>query len=276
MRRVQAVFLFAALAAVLSVNAQEEVVQIWPGLAPGSEGVTDEEQWVDGREVSSVYQPDLTVFLPAERQTPSAAVVVFPGGGYRKVVMEKEGYKLARWLNENGIAAFVLKYRLDRDEALRDAQRALSLVRHEAGAYGIDKEKIGVMGFSAGAHLAGNLVANHPRRERIDVIDDVSSRPDFWVSVYGAYRDIIRDTGKRNDIGPAFLVHAGDDSRVSAEVSVELYTLLSKAGVPAELHVYERGEHGFALETDRGPAVTSTVKDWSARLLAWLEMRNIL
>jgi acetyl esterase/lipase len=272
----QTVLFLAAVVAAFSVNAQDQVVPIWPGLAPGSEGVTDEEQWVDGREVSDVYQPDLTLFLPENRVTPSPAVLVFPGGGYRKVFMEKEGYKIARWLNENGIAAFVLKYRLDRDEALRDAQRGLALVRHGAGAYGIDKNKIGVIGFSAGAHLAGNLVANHQDRERHDAIDDVSSRPDFWISVYGAYRDIIRDADNPGNIPPAFLVHAGDDSRVPATVSVELYTLLSEAGVPAELHIFEQGEHGFALETDRGAAVTSTVTSWSERLLAWFKVRGVL
>jgi acetyl esterase/lipase len=276
MHRMRTILFLAALVAAFSANAQEQVVKIWPGLAPGTEGVADEEQWVDDREVSKVYQPDLTLFLPAERQAPSAAVVIFPGGGYRKVVMEKEGYKLARWLNDNGIAAFVLKYRLNRDDALRDAQRALSIVRHNAESWGVDKDRIGAMGFSAGAHLTGNLVANHAKRKRHDAIDDVSSRPDFWVSVYGAYKDIIRNAGKRNDLAPAFLVHAGDDSRVPVAVSIELYTQLSEAGVPAELHVYERGEHGFALETDRGASVTSTVESWSARLLEWLKVRSIL
>lgn len=276
MCRIQTGLIIAALIAAFSVNAQEKVVKIWPGLAPGSEGVTDKEQWVDGREVSNVYQPDLTIFLPENRQVPSPAMIVFPGGGYRKVVMEKEGYKIARWLNESGVAAFVLKYRLERDEALRDAQRALALVRHDAKSYGIDKDKIGIIGFSAGAHLAGNLAANHRDHERHDEIDDVSSRPDFWISVYGAYRDIIRDADRPKDIAPAFLVHAGDDSRVSAAASVELYSLLSGAGIPAELHIYEQGEHGFALETDRGPAVTSTVESWSGRLLAWLKVRGIL
>ena len=275
MHRIQSFVFLAVFIAVFSANAQEQVVKIWPELAPGSEGRADQEQWVEGREVSDVYQPDLTVFLPEKRQLPSPAMLVFPGGGYQKVVMEKEGYKIARWLNEKGIAAYVLKYRLDRDEALRDAQRAVSLVRHDADLYGIDKNRIGVIGFSAGAHLAGNLVANHQDRERYDQIDDVSSMPDFWVSVYGAYRDIIRDTDNTDDIPPAFLVHAGDDSRVSAAVSVDLYSQLSEAGIPAELHVYEQGEHGFALETDRGPAVTSTVAAWSNRLLAWLKVRGI-
>ena len=276
MLRTKILVLFTALIAAFALQAQDRAVPIWQGLAPGSEGVEDQEEWVDGREVSRVYQPDLTLFLPERLEKPAPAVIVFPGGGYTKVVMEKEGYKLARWLNENGIAAFVLKYRLDRDDALRDAQRALSLVRHNAESWGVDESRIGVMGFSAGAHLAGNLVANHASRKRHDAIDDISSRPDFWVSVYGAYRDIMRDADNPETLPPAFLVHAGDDSRVPVAVSVELYTQLSQAGVPAELHVYEQGEHGFALETDRGAAITSTVEDWSSRLLAWLEVRGIL
>jgi acetyl esterase/lipase len=198
--------------------------------------------------------------------------------------MEKEGYKVARWLQENGTAAFVLKYRLDPREALRDAQRAVSLIRKEAEKYGIDENKIGVIGFSAGAHLAGNLVENNEDRISYDEIDAVSSRPDFWVGVYGIYGDFggsgnhrsIKEFEAHKDIPPTFLVHAGNDSRVNVLGSVELYIALKEKGVPAELHVYEEGEHGFALETDRGPEVTSTVTDWSKRLLEWLKVRGIL
>lgn len=276
MHQAKKVFLLTFLFAACSAHAQDQVMRIWPGLAPGSDRVEDREQWVDDREVFNVYQPELTLFLPDHSEGQTPAVIVLPGGGYQKVVMEKEGYKVARWLNEHGIAAFVLKYRLDRGAALSDAQRAVSLVRQNAEIYGIDKYKIGVMGFSAGAHLAGNLVKNHHDRESYDTVDDISARPDFWVGVYGGYGDIFQGTGKSDNLPPVFLVHAGDDSRVPAMNSVELYTQFSNSGVLAELHVYERGEHGFALEKDRGPAVTSTVTDWSSRLLAWLEMRGIL
>lgn len=275
MRSTQWLVFVATFVAVVSVNAQERVVAIWPDKAPGSEGVENAEQWVERREVSNIYQPDMTVFLPENRAGSSPAVVVFPGGGYRKIVMEKEGYKVARWLNRNGIAAFVLKYRLDPGEALRDAQRAVSQLRHDAEAYGIDGQRIGVLGFSAGAHLAGNLVVNHAQRERLDAIDDVSSRPDFWVGIYGGYGELFDSVEKADGLPPAFLVHAGDDSRVPVSNSVELYARLHEAGVPAELHVYEHGEHGFALERDRGQAVTSTVTGWSGRLVDWLQTNGL-
>jgi acetyl esterase/lipase len=260
----------------LVVRAQEQPVPIWPGLAPGSENKEDKELWTEKKDVSQVYQPDLTIFLPEQAQGPFPAIVVCPGGGYRKLVMEKEGYKVARWLNDNGVAAFVLKYRLDREEALRDAQRAVSLLRKDAEKYGIDGSKIGVMGFSAGAHLAANLAANYQDRIIYDEVDELSSRPDFWVPVYGGFGNTFKGAKKSDDIPPAFIVHAANDSKVPVEGSVEMYLDLKKLGIPAELHVYEQGEHGFALEENRGPAVTSTVKDWSARLLEWLKVREIL
>lgn len=276
---IQLVYCLLLLTISLSVQAQTQVIKIWPKLAPGSETEENKEQWTEGRVVSNVYQPDLTMFLPEQQAGLTPAVIVIPGGGYRRIVMEKEGYKVARWLNEHGIAAFVLKYRLDRNEALCDAQRAVSLIRNDAGKYGIDKSKIGVMGFSAGGHLACNLAFNHQNRKWHDAIDDVSCRPDYWIGVYGGYGDILRDSGIGNvmeDIPPAFVVHAGDDSTVPVAVSVELYMYLKEKGVPAELHIYEQGEHGFALETDRGQEITRTVTDWSERCLEWLRLRGVL
>ncbi|MCX6236092.1 MAG: alpha/beta hydrolase [Bacteroidia bacterium] len=278
--KAKCIFHFFILFAIsFSVQAQNQVVKIWPTLAPGSENLENKEEWTEGKNVSNVYQPDLTIFLPEHQAIPAPAVVVFPGGGYTKIVMEKEGYKVARWLNENGIVAFVLKYRLNRDEALRDAQRAVSVIRKDAGKYGIDKNKIGVIGFSAGAHLACNLVMNNQDRENYDAIDTVSSRPDFWIGVYGVYSGIDGVLGKSRFIvntPPAFLVHAGNDSKVPVLSSVELYIDLKNKGVPAELHVYEQGEHGFALEEGRGAAIKSTVTDWSKRCIEWLKLRGIL
>jgi acetyl esterase/lipase len=265
-------------------QAQKQVIKIWPDLAPGSENKENKEQWNDSSSVTNVYQPDLTVFIPGHHAESMPAIIVFPGGGYRNVVMGKEGYKIARWLNENGIAAFVLKYRLDVDEALHDAQRAVRVVRSSAGKYGLDPNKIGAIGFSAGGHLAGNLCINNRVYERYDDLDTVSDRPDFWIGVYGAYGNIVgsgnrscsRRLDARENIPPAFLVQAGNDSKVSPLNSTGMYKYLYEKGVPAELHIYEQGEHGFALERNRGPAVTSTVDSWSARLLEWLKLRGIL
>lgn len=262
-----------------SLRAQQPTMKIWPNLAPGSEDLEDKEQWNEGNSVTNVYQPNLTLFMLPKQENPTPAVLVFPGGGYRNIVMEKEGYKVAKWLNENGIAAFVLKYRLNRNDALRDAQRAMSVIRADAKKFNIDESKIGVIGFSAGGHLAGNLVMNHASRDITDEKDSVSSRPDFWIGVYGTYGDIYGPGGRfreRTGIPPAFLVHAENDSKVSVLASIELYTDLKQKGVPAELHVYEQGEHGFALEKNRDTATNSTVADWSDRCIEWLKLRGIL
>ncbi|MGW8317246.1 MAG: alpha/beta hydrolase, partial [Bacteroidales bacterium] len=216
-------------------------------------------------------------FLPEPHTGEIPAILICPGGGYSKVVMEKEGYKVARWFNEQGIAAFVLKYRLKPDEALRDAQRAVSFLRNYADKYNIDSDRIGVIGFSAGAHLAGNLAFHYNQRMNIDEIDNVSSRPDFWVGVYGSYSNILEENGNtvvKELVPPAFLVHAGNDTKVPVMESVRMYAFLREHDIPAELHIYEQGEHGFALEVNRGPAVTSTVNDWSARLLDWMIIRG--
>jgi acetyl esterase/lipase len=270
-------FLFFIIS--FSSRSQNQVIKIWPNLAPGSENMENKEQWTEGKSVANVYQPDLTIFLPEHQTGICPAVIVFPGGGYQQIVMEKEGYKVAKWLNENGIAAFLLKYRLTRDEALRDAQRAVSLIRSDTKKYSIDKNKIGVIGFSAGAHLAGNLVMNHDNHKNFDLIDTVSSRPDFWIGVYGVYGNIFANVGKSKvqvSIPPTFLVHAGNDSKAPVLGSVELYIDLKQIGVPAELHVYEQGEHGFALEKNRDTATTSTVTDWSERCIEWLKLKGIL
>lgn len=168
-------------------------MKIWPTLAPGSDTVENTEKWKEGRSVTNVYQPDITIFLPEHQNDLCPAVLVFPGGGYQQVVMEKEGYKIAQWLNENGIAAFVLKHRLNPKYALRDAQRAVSLIRSDAKKYNIDEHKI------------GKLKINE-------------------------------------SIPPAFLVHAGNDARVSVMQSVKMYSELKQKGVQAELHIYEQGK----------------------------------
>lgn len=262
-----------------STFCQNKVVDIWPGLAPGSENIEDKEEWRNGKSVINVYQPELTVFLPknADQSTPS--VLVIPGGGYRQVVMQKEGYKIAKWLNDNNIAAFVLKYRLDKSDALRDGQRAMSYLRSKSTEFNIDPNKIGAIGFSAGAHLACNLTMHHDMKTKTDNIDDLSSLPDFWIGIYGRYDALLdnipEDESPKNNT-PVMLVHAGNDTKVPVSSSLKMYAYLKEHGIPAELHVYDAGEHGFALETNRGAAITSTVTDWSRRCIDWLTLRGIL
>ena len=258
----------------------QEKISIWNGLAPGTEDRENTEYWNEySTNVREVFQPDLTLFIPENSDSTLTAVLICPGGGYNQVVMNKEGYKLAQWLNENNIAAFVLKYRLDPKEALQDARRAMSFIRSKADEFNIDKSKIGIMGFSAGAHLSCNLAFNHESKTEVDDIDSFSSRPDFLVGIYGVYNRIenyTENSSNDSDLPPMFLVHAGNDSKVPVTESINLYTYLHKIGVSAELHIYEYGEHGFALETNRGDEITSTVNSWSERLLEWMKLNNIL
>ena len=272
MRNRQLIYSILLFAISFSVQAQNEVIKIWPDLAPGSENTENKEQWRDKRSVTNVYQPDLTVFLADSQARPKPAVIIFPGGGYNQVVMEKEGYKIAGWLNEHGITAFVLKYRLNRETALRDAQRAVSQIRSYAAKYNIDSNKIGVIGFSAGAHLAGNLASNYLERERYDSIDTASSRPDFMIGVYSSYPGV----KVHENFPPTFLVHAANDLKAPVLGCVQLYKSLIENKIPVEMHIYEYGGHGFALETDKGDTITSTVLDWSGRCIEWLKLKGIL
>jgi acetyl esterase/lipase len=248
--------------------AQQRVITIWPGLAPGTEQSQNNETLVDGR-ITNVYQPNLTVFLPARSDSNHPAIVVFPGGGYTHLAIEKEGYAVGRWLNDNGIAAFVLKYRLNAGDALQDARRALSLVRSQAGEFGIDPARIGVMGFSAGGHLAANLAAHYRKDSFMDAVDSVSSKPDFMVLVYGKVGPFVDGVGKETP--PAFLVHADDDTRIPVSESIRYYQALHDNGVPAELHVYEKGGHGFALLKDRG-----AVLSWAQLCIDWMKTRGMV
>ena len=278
------VFIVFFISTMFPVFAQPTSIKIWPGLAPGTEQREDKELWTGKKEVTNIYQPDLTVFLPEQKAEASSAILIFPGGGYRNLAIEKEGYKIARWFNEQGITAFVLKYRLNPTEALQDAQRAIKVIRQNADKYGIDKNKIGVIGFSAGGNLAANLVENNQSFKAVDEIDNISERPDYFIGVYGVYGDIEITDGIRNfkkfeahaNIPPTFLVHAVDDPKVDVKQSIDLYNSLREKGVPVELHVYEKGMHGFALETNRGTEITSTVNSWSTRCLEWLSLKAFL
>lgn len=261
-------FLMLFIFFVTPLYSQHKVIKIWPGLAPGTENRENNEK-ITGNNIINVYQPDLTIFLPERIDKNKPAVIVMPGGGYRQVVMKKEGYDIADWLNKNGIAAFVLKYRLKHEEALQDAQRALSFLRSNAEEYGINPDNIGVIGFSAGGHLAANLSTHYERDKIIDHIDSVSCKPDFMISVYGAVGPFVDDVDKNTP--PAFLAHASDDPKVPVTQSVEYYLALHKNGVPAELHVYETGGHGFALRDVNKPVIS-----WANRCIDWMKVQGIL
>jgi len=263
---------------------QPKVLLLWPDGAPASEGIakgqTEEivnrSDTVINRSVSNVHKPSLTVYLPPKDKATGTAVIVCPGGAYTHLAIDKEGYDVAKWLNSLGAAGFVLKYRLrpyyQRSHALQDAQRAVRMVRSRAEEWGIDPNKIGILGFSAGGHLASNLAMHFQEDayEPKNVIDKVSGRPDFMILGYTSTR-LSDESPVTAEIPPAFLFCSSDDGSVPAERSVNFYLALRQAGVPAEMHVYEKGGHGFGLGV-RGGAVTS----WPVRCADWMRERQLL
>lgn len=291
-------FVFAiarlALCACLLVGAQTasaadsfrelREIPLWGDkAAPGTRGVRLTEKWVNNsfnpldpeRDLEGISTPSLSVFIP---RTPNgAAMIVVPGGGYRKNVFDKEGVEIARWLTSIGVTAFVLKYRLPaewpeggRIMARQDGQRALRLVRTHAADWQLDPARIGVIGFSAGGHLAASLGTGWQEKlyEPLDASDKASARPDAMVLVYGAM-----DLGEvPPDTPPAFIVAADNDSTVTSERSARFYIALRQAQVRAELHIYRDGGHGFAIRKTNGLPVA----EWTQQCLAWMRMTGFV
>lgn len=261
---------------------------LWPQGAPNALGTSPEDQ------------PSLTPFLVSGGSA-GTAVIVCPGGGYQHLAMDKEGYQVAQWLNTLGVSAFVLQYRLGPPyrypNELLDAQRAIRLVRSRAGQYGLLPDRIGIMGFSAGGHLASSagthFDAGNP--SATDPIDRAGSRPDFLVLCYPVIsftnyvhrgsmtallgenpdprliEDLSNELRVTAQTPPTFLFHTDADKTVPVENSVNFYLALRKAGVPAELHVYEHGGHGVGL-AQSDPVLSS----WPGRLADWLRGRGLL
>jgi acetyl esterase/lipase len=268
---------------------QPEAELLWPAGAPGALGAQPEDQ------------PSLTPFVVPKGSGSGTAIVVCPGGGYEHLSMDKEGSAVAQWLNTLGVSAFVLKYRLGpryhHPIELGDAQRAIRIVRSRAAQYGIAPDRVGIMGFSAGGHLASTVGTHFDpvNASATDPIDRAGSRPDFMVLCYpvisfgvfahqGSKRNLLGDNPDpklvenlsnelqvTKDTPPTFLFHTTTDATVPVENSVMFYSALRKAGVPAELHIYERGPHGVGLApTD---PVLST---WPARLADWLRIHGLV
>jgi acetyl esterase/lipase len=285
MKRLFSVLLAASLsAAALAQQAAPPVFQLWPDGAPGSQKHHGEpEKLVDGAYPVNIHDPSLTVLKADPRHANGAAVVVVPGGGHRILVFQNEGMLAAKNLNRVGVTAFVLKYRLARDpnsvsdagtaytiegDAANDLRRALRWVRAHAAEYGVDPQRVGAMGFSAGGELV-SLVADSPEPPpsapaRLDAIDRQSSRPDFQVLVYPGPLGYPARAPK--NAPPAFLV-AGSKDSCCMPPTIGLYQQLLAAGVSAELHLYADTDHAFNVG-QRGERVS--VQHWPDRLSDWL------
>jgi endo-1,4-beta-xylanase len=267
------------VSALWAQTTDREVVLLWPNGAPGSEEQTADEdvRWQGDNEiVSGVHRPSLTVYLPPMYTGTGAAVIVAPGGGYRELWITHEGRRVGEWLSAHGIAAFVLKYRLPRSKgstyteatALADMQRALRTVRARAREWGVDSERVGVMGFSAGAHLAGVAAAGPwaAAGQPSDATDRVSTKPAFQALIYPP--SIAANYS--SETPQAFLVCGGED-RV-CEAVPHMYIALRRAGVPAELHIYAGVGHGFGVRPSNSPRVAG----WLSNFREWLADRGLL
>jgi len=265
-------------------------IPLWPEGAPGAVGREDADK------------PSLTPYVPPAERANGTAVVICPGGGYGFLALDHEGRQVAQWLYNRGVTAFVLKYRIapryHHPAPLQDVQRALRLVRSRAKEWNVDPRRIGIMGFSAGGHLASTAGTHFDsgKADAEDAIERASCRPDFMILCYPviSFTEPSTHVGSRTNLlgknpdpklveslsnekqvtpqtPPTFLFHTNEDKGVPAENSVLFYLALRRAGVPAELHIYEKGQHGVGLAS--GAPVLST---WPERLEGWLTVRGLL
>ena len=256
------------------------VIPIWSGQAEGGPELHEHVRLTDLGEhiVSNVQVPSITVYVPAPRSATGAAVVVVPGGGHRELWMDHEGYNVAAFLADHGIAAFVLKYRLAEEkgsryqverESLADLQRAVRMVRSRSAGWGIDPARIGVMGFSAGGELAA-LAGSHYDAGAAgsgDPVERQSSRPNFQVLLYPA---IPQGLTFSPDSPPAFLLAGAEDQAPISQGLADLYLAMRRAGGHAELHIYEGVGHGFGLR----PGNVGAAASWPQRFLEWLKQEG--
>lgn len=283
---------------------QNNVLKIWPAGIPGSvknDSYVEKMTENNGSPVSyqKVTDPTITISLPSREKATGTAVLVCPGGGYAGLAFDHEGIQIAKWLNENGIAAFILKYRLPSDlimkdkstGPLQDAQEAMRIIRRNSKEWNINPRKVGVIGFSAGGHLASTL-STHFAEKVYDVADTVSARPDFSILMYpvitmdasfthaGSRKNLIGENPSDEAIKhfsnelqitsqtpPSFLVHSMDDGTVPVKNSMVYYEGLIKNKVPSELHIFQKGGHGYGLAINR-----DTQMAWPDLCLRWLKV----
>ncbi len=275
----------STLAFTTSMAASNRELKLWPGVPPGDEAfkapVSKSEQKNDGTlRIAVVTEPTLTVFPAPAGKANGTAVVVCPGGGYNLLAWDKEGTEIAEWLNTLGVTAAVLKYRVPRRDPkdphvapLRDGQRALRLVRQNAKAWGVDPARVGILGFSAGGHLAvlAGVAWGQSTYPKADAADDLSSRPDFVLPIYPAYLGDEKKAGPLSPLltitpktPPMFIAVTHDDQLRGVNAAL-LYAELKKVDVAAELHIFTRGGHGYGMRPSQDP-----VSGWPTLAEGWL------
>ena len=292
-----ALLLLSALPLAMATAAEPLVLNVWPANPPGDTAklppeadlTKDTDKLIAGRRIikfGNVSTPQLAVYRPAKEKDTGTAVIICPGGGFNILAYDLEGTEVATWLNTLGVTGIVLKYRVPaRDPQQRwlapvqDTQRAVSLVRANSAAWGLDPARIGILGFSAGGTTAAytSLLLENRRYPALDATDKLSCRPDFTLLIYtGGFVErspaAMTDTiGFSKAAPPMFLVHAFDDN-VSVQNSLHVATELKKAGGSAEVHVYDTGGHGYGLRYVADQPVTT----WPARAAEWLARRGLL
>lgn len=295
MQRTTAAMLATALVLSAAETRGAETVEVWPSAPPGetkqlppeSDIYKPTDDKIAGRKIiklANVSTPTIEVRRPASDRDTGASVVICPGGGHSILAYDLEGTEVAEWLNSIGVTGIILKYRVPAREpqqrwraAVQDAQRAVSLVRSRAEPWMLDPNRIGILGFSAGGETAGlaALFGKERKYEPVDQVDETSCRPDFAILIYPA--GMVDDENQLRDYvnvqpttPPMFLAHAYDDG-VSPMNSLALFAELKRAGVPAELHIYSAGGHGYGLRPTELP-----VTSWPARCHEWLQQSKLL
>jgi acetyl esterase/lipase len=289
MSRVCLALAFTLVLALSARAADPVVVKLWPGKAPGEVKEIGPEKYLEAKKgqsevkrLTDVSEPTIAIYTPAKDKANGAAVVVAPGGGYSILAIEHEGTQTCEWLQSIGVTAVLLKYRVPQREmqkpanlaAIQDGQRAMSLIRSKAHELGIDPNRIGMLGFSAGGNLTAWMCCHDKREyESDDKVGAIPFKPDFAILVYpgglidkgGELKSEFKVT---KETPPMCFVHATNDS---SENSVALYSALKKAGVPAEMHLYASGGHGFGMNKIPHPAAS-----WPDRAADWMKARGFL
>ncbi len=279
----------------------QTIMKLWPDGTPGPVVSPKPEETFEGRRVRYVSEPTLTIYLPPKEQSTGVAVVICPGGGYGIEAMDHEGYEVAEFLQSHGIAGIVLKYRLPYGHSelpLQDAQQAMRLVRFHAEEWLIDPKRVGIAGFSAGGHLASTLSTHFDSgsNDSNTAVGKLSCRPDFSILLYpvitfkeewghmGSRENLIGKTNDwkiiekfcnelqvNNQTPPAFIALADDDTGVKPRNSIEYYMALKREGVPAELHIFKEGGHGFGMRK------TGKAHDqWPLMVVEWMKAMKFI